>query len=853
MNRNRQQQQRGGYNSGGYRSQRDDSRPARGGYGGGSSRGGGSYNGSSRGGFQSRAPSRAPIETNIPRPYDNTKVVTTPSSTVQSKANIDPDDMLAVAAPGTAGKKLSVVTNYFPVSLTKDPFHFYAVNFDDNEVRSKRLCSAVIAKAMGEGANYVYDGSGLLFSRMEKFEGFCQIVEHNGRNHDIEIKYVKTISSERINMELCQLFNIIYRASFRHLKLTPIGRNYFDLSKRFKIGEQLEIAPGQQQTLYKTQLGLLANRDVVWKILRMENCYDILMTLHNTYSNGDDVKREFENEVKNKVMFLPHLNRTTFVTGVAWNMKPSSTFKKNNKDITFEEYYLKTHAYEIKDRNQPMLECKKQNQQTSYFLPEMCRPTGLTDKMRADYPVMSALKDATGLSPDNRFKSVVHTINTNNQNKEFAKELEDNGYHAEATPIEVTARQLPAPAIIFGGGSEKLDQRSAEWNMNRKSLFRSIGLSNWAILYPPMSRFDDEDPKHEVNMFVETLKRCCSQCSIKFEDPEYIPVERNELQSYNHAIDSIMIKKSIILVVLPNKDKSRYDAVKLKCAEKNLLSQCVVWKIVQDNNMSKTTKIAIQMSTKIGAAPWALSFNDFKKSMIVGLDVHHSGEIGTKKKSSVVGFCATLGGDQTNYYSKEVVQSAGQEIVNALEPCMDGALQMYKKKNGVFPESVIFYRDGVGEGQVEEVHRVEIAAVKQAIRKLCASTKLVHVVVLKRINTRLCTFSGSNTMVNLPPGTVVDTDIISPKAMEFFLVAHSTTQGTATPTKYSTILNEANLSSDQLQQLTYHLCHNYYNWFGAIRSPSVCQNAHKLAFFVAGFVKSTSGSLSKFNSTLYYL
>lgn len=47
--------------------------------------------------------------------------------------------------------------------------------------------------------------------------------------------------------------------------------------------------------------------------------------------------------------------------------------------------------------------------------------------------------------------------------------------------------------------------------------------------------------------------------------------------------------------------------------------------------------------------------------------------------------------------------------------------------------------------------------------------------------------------------------------------------GTVTPSHYVVIENECNLSADILQQLSYKLTYQYYNWPGSIRVPAPCQ------------------------------
>jgi aubergine len=122
----------------------------------------------------------------------------------------------------------------------------------------------------------------------------------------------------------------------------------------------------------------------------------------------------------------------------------------------------------------------------------------------------------------------------------------------------------------------------------------------------------------------------------------------------------------------------------------------------------------------------------------------------------------------------------------------------------------------------------------------------MYIIVSKRINTRI--FIGDK---NPPPGTVADSEITLPERYDFFLVSQCVRQGTVSPTSYNIIRDEFGLKPDQIQTLTYRMCHLYYNWSGTVRVPAMCQYAHKLAFLVGQYIhQSPSANLEK---RLYFL
>ena len=76
---------------------------------------------------------------------------------------------------------------------------------------------------------------------------------------------------------------------------------------------------------------------------------------------------------------------------------------------------------------------------------------------------------------------------------------------------------------------------------------------------------------------------------------------------------------------------------------------------------------------------------------------------------------------------------------------MTAALRKWKEVNGCLPSKIIIYRDGVGDGQLNEVKTVELEQIKQAIKQGYpdgALPKIGMVVVKKRISTRLFQEAG---------------------------------------------------------------------------------------------------------------
>jgi len=61
------------------------------------------------------------------------------------------------------------------------------------------------------------------------------------------------------------------------------------------------------------------------------------------------------------------------------------------------------------------------------------------------------------------------------------------------------------------------------------------------------------------------------------------------------------------------------------------------------------------------------------------------------------------------------------------------------------------------------------------------------------------------------------------------LIPHKATIATARPVHYKVAHNTTGLAKENVEMLTFYLCHNYVNFCGSIKVPSAVMYAHKIA------------------------
>lgn len=322
-----------------------------------------------------------------------------------------------------------------------------------------------------------------------------------------------------------------------------------------------------------------------------------------------------------------------------------------------------------------------------------------------------------------------------------------------------------------------------------------------------------------------------------------------------------------IIMVLVEKQSSYSIIKKFCCVQQPILSQVVTRRVItQPDHKLKSicTKIGIQMNCKLGAIPWLLKL-PLGGMMTVGFDVCHDTADKTKSFGALVASMDMR--TSMRYFSAATPHKDGTELSANIKAKFSLALDAYKEEHGTLPAHIVFYRDGVGEGQLRHVYDVEVKQLRDLLQERDPNIQFTFVIVCKRINTRI--FKGFE---NPAPGTVVDDVITLPERYDFFLVSQLVTQGTASPTSYNVIYDTSKmLTPARLQMLTFkviylfefskldltfacffsQMCHLYYNWSGTVRVPAVCQYAHKLSLLMGQFVhEQPSATLSK---TLYFL
>ncbi|GAB2263070.1 hypothetical protein Droror1_Dr00004067 [Drosera rotundifolia] len=451
-------------------------------------------------------------------------------------------------------------------------------------------------------------------------------------------------------------------------------------------------------------------------------------------------------------------------------------------------------------------------------------------------------------------------------NKEF-------GIHVSESTTAIDARILPTPMLkYYGSGPEsRIAPGVGQWNMINKKMYTGASVTGWTCVNFSRLRQD------VAEMFCNDLVRMCISKGMEFTERPMMPI----ITAYPNMIEKVLYdvhtktqsKLQLLIVILPD-ERGSYGKIKRICeTDLGIISQCCLPRNASKNSPQYLENVSLKINVKAGGRNTVLldaieknipMISD-RPTIIIGADVTHASP-GEDSVPSIAAVVASMDWPEITKYRglvsaqgprEEIIRDLYESVQDPTKGLVHGGmirelLIAFRRSTREKPHRIIFYRDGVSEGQFAQVLLDEM----DAIRKACASLeegylpRVTFIVVQKRHHTRLFATDRSLTdkSGNILPGTVVDTKICHPSEFDFYLCSHAGIQGTSRPAHYHVLHDENNFSADLLQLLTYSLCFTYQRCTRSVSIVPPAYYAHLAAFRARYYIEgdttrdSSSGS-----------
>eukprot|EP00358_Blepharisma_japonicum_P006832 CAMPEP_0202941208 /NCGR_PEP_ID=MMETSP1395-20130829/1335_1 /ASSEMBLY_ACC=CAM_ASM_000871 /TAXON_ID=5961 /ORGANISM="Blepharisma japonicum, Strain Stock R1072" /LENGTH=315 /DNA_ID=CAMNT_0049636231 /DNA_START=425 /DNA_END=1368 /DNA_ORIENTATION=- len=291
-----------------------------------------------------------------------------------------------------------------------------------------------------------------------------------------------------------------------------------------------------------------------------------------------NLAQALENRMKGLIVMASYANYKCYrIDGIDIEENPTSDFNGQGGPITYKDYYLQKHSIKIKNLGQPLILTKvkwRDEEITIKLIPELCRLTGLSDEMRADFRVMSDIAIHTRLQPQERLNKSIEL--TNNLGANAAQIVNKFSLGINPQPITVDAIRLPMEKITIGGKqSIDLDDRGG-FNL-RGSILASVDIDTWAVL---STQRDQEDR----DKLVKTLQNKARQIGVTMGAPyqlDYNPKSLANLVRTLNRPPGGHPAPQIGVILLPGNMIDRYHEIK----EASCLTSGIPIQVVMGNSV----------------------------------------------------------------------------------------------------------------------------------------------------------------------------------------------------------------------------------------------------------------------------
>ncbi|KAI0094028.1 Piwi domain-containing protein [Irpex rosettiformis] len=463
---------------------------------------------------------------------------------------------------------------------------------------------------------------------------------------------------------------------------------------------------------------------------------------------------------------------------------------------------------------------------------EVCKIiSGQIYKKKLDPDDVAKFLESSVMKPPERLAAIERAVR-NDLRYNDSHYMQEAGITVNHTALQITARQLEAPNVLYAG-SGPMNVSGGAWNVMNKRFQRPAKILAYAVVC-----FDSRpNSQNHTQNLVDQLVKNLVKLGVLFFRPKPVHMSFGNQGNVRGSLDEAALdgarelrqmadcpvapnerQVTFVLVILPqNAAVLRKEVKQWSDCIRGIATQCVRQGKYEKSNDQYCNNLALKINAKCGGTNSFMRSSAattlIKDSMIVGCDVTHPSP-GVTARPSVSSLIASIDPEATRYNAFLSVQEPRRELIGDIRGMMQGAFMDYQKFRSALPNTLVVFRDGVSEGEYSQLETTEIQEIESLLSEVRQRfnhvTQLVYIVVGKRHHVRFFPRDGEGDRSgNCHPGLVVDTELAHSTYLDFYLQSHAGILGTSRPSHYVVLKNDPQWTADQLQDLAYSLCYVY--------------------------------------------
>ena len=609
-----------------------------------------------------------------------------------------------------------------------------------------------------------------------------------------------------------------------------IGRNYFNPNR--ENGTAIDIGGGASLWVgtfssvrlgWKPMLNLdIANRVVLEKSLPVEEFIRYILKSNRDYNSSHILLKEerhcdaVDEKIRNLQIQYERPGGKKIDYRVIRMMPAANRLKmkqENEKECTIEKYFNDRYDYQLKFPNYPCIHVGKP-EKTVYLPIELCMmkkqflPTTSLTNDQSKKMISEAAKP-----PKERRATIEENLRSLSNHYEEDPHAKAFGLKISNEMIRVDGRILNPPALKYRNVNEFSKFNNGKWRVGRpgdETVLKFLiptNLKYWGVL--DLSNLSGEAKKQ----FVSRLRSEGSLRGMVVDNPIYENANvRNASQvkeTFTKLYNDLRRRRKkenqeekkengcqlLIMVINPSRSSIKDELKYLGDTIHMVPTQFVLKPNVTGKDYQVLHNICLKINHKLGGVNYALSKNPpimNRNGLVMGADVTHPPPRDGSQRPSIAAVVGSTDPDVSQFnveirlqerVAKEVegkLKGRVVEEIKEMENIVDSLLSKFHQKRQRYPDQIIYYRDGVSDGQFLAVLKHELSAIRRACAKIEKinhgyKPKVTFIIAQKRHKTRLFVQNSRDCIgknPNVPSGAVVDTEITTLSEIDFFLASH---------------------------------------------------------------------------------
>ncbi|KAK9804830.1 hypothetical protein WJX72_007669 [[Myrmecia] bisecta] len=675
------------------------------------------------------------------------------------------------------------------------------------------------------------------------------------------VDFVQGRSGGEIPQDAVQAMDVALKhSSHNNPDCTAAGRAFFFSSGLVRsLGNGVEVWLGYQQSLRPTESGLTLNVDIAaTAFLEAQPMTQYIAKVAGVADLSRGLNPVQLRKVQKAVMGIKvqvnhaGMVKRTYRTKGITNLGAADAMFENeqeNRQMSVAEYFETRYNVKLRYPNLSCLDVGSARK-PNWLPPECCDIVRGQRRLKLDDRQTSEMIKTAAMKPQDRVPQIERSVNEQGKLTTDAT-VNAFGMKVDGKMMELEARVLKAPILQYGDRTVDPGQRG-DWH--ETAYVQATKLVSYAV-----AGFGDQRRSGDALFeWMGGLMDVLGECGMA--PPPNIPEivwhdPRNKFPGET-LMDAIAAAKQtfgevepqIIFCLLPDKGTELYREIK-RASDSfiGIPTQCFVATSAGVGSESRGVyqyrrNLALKINTKLGGNNVKLARQSLLPElwqpnapvMFFGADVTHPAGF-SHSEPSIAAVVGSVNLEGTRYAAQVIKQAHRVEMIHGLKDTVKKLLLAFYRNTRLKPAKLVFYRDGVSEGQFAEVQRAELPQIRAACLELPGGTyapPITFVVVQKRHHTRLFPTNAANAdrSGNVKCGTVVDRGIVHPTEFDFYLNSHAGLQGTSRPTHYHVLYDENRFTADSLQNLTYRLCYLFCRCSKAVSVCPPAYYAHLAAF-----------------------